>query len=383
VSDAPPSVIHDVVVVGAGPAGLGVAATLARLGISATVIDRHGIGASFLRWPEGMRLITPSFTGNQFGLVDLNAITPDTSPALSLVDEHPTGAAYAAYLEMVAELEELDVRTGVEVTDVRAHDDHHLAVHVVDGDPWIARAVVWAAGERQYPTTAGFPGAETTRATITVDRWDDHPGRRVVIIGGYESGIDAAVNLIERGREVTVVDRDAPWDSVDADPSRTLSPYTHGRLRSAYATERLTLVADEITAVTTATASGPAPAPGHVVHTARGETFPCDGPPLLATGFDGSLTLVADRFAFDDRGRVVVSEDADESTLVPGLFLAGPMLAHREAIFCFIYKFRQRFAVVAAGIGDRLGVDTSALKVLREFTFYLDDLSCCDDACVC
>jgi putative flavoprotein involved in K+ transport len=59
------------------------------------------------------------------------------------------------------------------------------------------------------------------------------------------------------------------------------------------------------------------------------------------------------------------------------------MLAHREAIFCFIYKFRQRFAVVAAGIGDRLGVDTSALKVLREFTFYLDDLSCCDDACVC
>lgn len=30
----------------------------------------------------------------------------------------------------------------------------------------------------------------------------------------------------------------------------------------------------------------------------------------------------------------------DESTLCPDLFLSGPMLHHREAIFCFIYKSR-------------------------------------------
>jgi putative flavoprotein involved in K+ transport len=372
------TIVHETIVVGAGPAGLGVAATLKRLGIAAVVVDRYGIGASFLRWPEGMRLITPSFTGNQFGLVDLNAITPDTSPALSLVDEHPTGAAYAAYLEMVASLEQLDVRAGVEVIDVREAPDGHLAVHVAGQAPWLARSVVWAAGELQYPTTGGFPGAEHTVPTVTVDHWAARPGPRAVVIGGYESGIDAAVNLIECGREVTVIDRDAPWDTVDADPSRTLSPYTHGRLRAAYATDRLTLVTDEITAVTrNATAAQ------HVVHTARGETFVTDGPPLLATGFEGSVTVVADRFAFDERGRVIVTEEADESTVVPGLHLAGPMLAHREAIFCFIYKFRQRFAVVAAGIGTRLGVDTSPLKVLREHGFYLDDLSCCDDACVC
>ena len=370
--------VHDTIVVGAGPAGLGIASTLQRIGIRATVVDRHGIGASFRRWPEGMRLITPSFTGNQFGAVDLNAITPDTSPALALVDEHPTGEAYAAYLEMVAELDDIDVRTGIEVTDVTTAADGHLAVHVLGQQPWLARTVVWAAGELQYPTTSGFPGAEHARPTVTVERWDAQAGPRAVVIGGYESGIDAAVNLIERGREVTVIDLDAPWDIVDADPSRTLSPYTHGRLRAAYATDRLTLIRDRITAVTHEADTG-----RHVVHTAAGGPFVSDGPPLLATGFDGSLELVRDRFVFDETGRVVVTEQADASTVVPGLYLAGPMLAHREAIFCFVYKFRQRFAVVAADIGARLEVDTSPLKLLRDHGFYLDDLSCCDDACVC
>jgi putative flavoprotein involved in K+ transport len=367
----------DVLIVGAGPAGVGLAATLRRVGVEATVIDRHAIGASFLRWPEDMRLITPSFTGNQFGLVDLNAVTPDTSPALSLLEEHPTGPQYAAYLEMVAGLEDLDVRPGTEVIDVTAAEDGRLRAHLAGGEVWTARHVVWAAGELQYPRTSGFPGVEVCVPTVTVERWDAHPGDDVVIIGGYESGIDAAVHLVRRGRRVTVIDAERPWEVVDADPSRTLSPYTHRRLREAHDTGQLQLVGD--VAVSAVTTEG---RHGYLVHTEDGQRWPSDGPPLLAIGFRGSLELVSDRFKFDDGGRVVVSEEADESTVLPGLFLAGPSLAHRGAIFCFVYKFRQRFGVVAREIGRRLGVDVEPLEALRRDGFLLDDLSCCDD-CAC
>jgi putative flavoprotein involved in K+ transport len=371
------SPVHDVVIVGAGPAGLAVASALARIGITPTIVDRNGIGASFRRWPEGMRLITPSFTGNQFGLVDLNAITPETSPALSLLDEHPTGDRYADYLEMVAEIDELEVTTGVEVTDVTADPDGPLRVHRPDGELLRARSVVWAAGEAQYPRTGGVPGAEHAVPTVTVRRWDEHPGDDVVVVGGYESGIDAAVQLVERGRRVTVLDREEPWAVLDADPSRTLSPYTQGRLRRAHATGQLSLEADvEVVAIE------PTGRRGFTVRAADGRHWRADGPPLLAIGFEGSLTVVRDRFTFDEHGRVQVTEEADESTVVPGLFLAGPALAHRDAIFCFVYKFRQRSGVVARAIGDRLGVDTAPLEALREHGFLLDDLSCCDD-CAC
>ena len=367
---------HDVIIIGAGPAGLGAASALRRIGVSPVILDRHGIGASFEAWPEHMRLITPSFTGNQFGLVDLNAITPDTSPALSLLEEHPTGEQYAAYLRMVAELDELDVRTGIDVLDVIPRDDH-LEVEVAAGDPWLASNVIWAAGEAQYPHRGSFPGAEHAAPTIEVECWSDHPGEYAVVIGGYESGIDAAVHLIADDRRVAVIDPGAPWDVLDADPSLTLSPYTHGRLRKAMASDRLELLPDR--RVVQVDPDGD----GYLVTLDDGEQLTTEGPPLLATGFEGSLTLVRDRFTFDEHGRVELDEASDGSTVVPGLFLAGPALAHREAIFCFIYKFRQRFGILARAIGERLGVDTSPLEGLREHGFLLDDLSCCDDACVC
>lgn len=367
----------DVAIVGAGPAGLGVASALHRLGIDALVVDRHGVGASFRRWPEGTRLLTPSFTGNLFGAVDLNAITPDTSPALTLLEEHPTGPRYADYLEMVAKLDEIDIEDGVEVTDVTAAGDTGLLrVHVRGGPEIHARRVVWAAGEALYPRTSGFPGAERCRATIEVRHWDHHPGSEVVVIGGYESGIDAACQLVARGRRVTVLDTDAPWEVVHADPSLTLSTHTHERLHAAMSTGQLTLIDDaEVTAVTSEGS-------GFLVEDATGRSWRSDGPPLLAIGFEGSLSLVRDRFAWDD-GHVVVTEEADESTVTPGLFLAGPSLAHRGAIFCFIYKFRLRFAIVAGAIAADLGTDPeSLLDEYRAANFLLEDLSCCEE-CAC
>merc|ERR1719258_680445 len=49
----------------------------------------------------------------------------------------------------------------------------------------------------------------------------------------------------------------------------------------------------------------------------------------------------------------------DESTKTPGLFLVGPAVRHGELSFCFVYKFRQRFGVVADAIARGLGRDTT------------------------
>ena len=53
----------EVLVVGAGPAGIGVAAALKCAGVQRIkLIDAREIGASFLNWPKQMSLLTPSFT---------------------------------------------------------------------------------------------------------------------------------------------------------------------------------------------------------------------------------------------------------------------------------------------------------------------------------
>ena len=69
-------------------------------------------------------------------------------------------------------------------------------------------------------------------------------------------------------------------------------------------------------------------------------------------------------------------------TQVPGAFLVGPTVSHGKLSFCFIYKFRQRFGIVANTICTGLGRDTTkAVEACRKLSMYLDDFSCCKSAC--
>ena len=93
---------YDVVVVGGGAAGVGVAIALKHAGIeSFIVLERHTVGSSFASWPAETRFITPSFPTNSIGMLDLNSIAIGVSPAFSLEVEHPTGREYALHLRGV------------------------------------------------------------------------------------------------------------------------------------------------------------------------------------------------------------------------------------------------------------------------------------------
>ena len=67
----------------------------------------------------------------------------------------------------------------------------------------------------------------------------------------------------------------------------------------------------------------------------------------------------------------------------PGLFLVGSLVVHGDLSFCFVYKFRQRFGVVANAISKGLGRrDTkTAVEVCRKMNMFLDDFKCCKTTC--
>jgi len=369
---------YNVIIVGAGAAGVGMARVLKDLGMTRyTVLERHTVAGSFLRWPAEMRFITPSFPSNGFGALDLNSVTRDTSPAYSLGLEHPTGKEYAVYLQAIVRHFELPVQTGVDVRSVTPHGEG-FQIDTSQG-PMQARFVIWAAGEFQYPHTNIFPGSEQCIHNATVASWAELPGDDFIVVGGYESGIDAAVNLVRRGAAVRVIDDSEPWTVKTVDPSLALSPYTQRRLRAAQATGRLQLIAAEVERIE----RQPHAPEKFVVHGVQGEQWATPTPPILATGFQGSLALIETLIERHPEYYYPLLNENDESTRTPGLFLAGPMVRHQNLVFCFIYKFRHRFAVVANAIARQLDLDTAPLEAYRTQGMYLDDLTCCDTSCAC
>ena len=370
--------LHEVVIVGAGAAGLGSAVALKEFGVDDVIIlDRHEVGASFRRWPQEMRFITPSFTSNAFGLLDLNAIVPGTSPAFTLDREHPSGKAYAQYLDNVVHHFELQVKAGIDVSSVTVEENGTFTLTTSDR-PVRARHLIWAAGEFQYPNRNSIEGAEFCCHSSDVSTWQELEGDSFTVIGGYESAADAAVSLVQLEKNVTVLARTATWRREDPDPSISLSPYSRERLEWADSTGDVELVEDvEITCVRENGGTW-------IVEASDGRQWPSETRPILATGFKKSLGYIQDLIEYNEGGAPIVTEEADESTLVPGLFLSGPIVEHRGVNFCFIYKFRQRFAVVADAIAQRLGKDTTeAVAARRAAGMYLDDLSCCAESCAC
>ena len=364
--------MHDVVIVGAGAAGIGCGVVLRQLGVKKfTILDREHTGASFDRWPEEMRFITPSFTSNAFGSLDLNAVAPATSPAYTLKTEHPSGKAYGSYLRGVREYFDLPVRRNTEVQRVDALKDR-FRLHTARGLIY-ARQVIWAAGEFQYPNPDPFPGAELCLHTSRVTRWAELKGDEFVIIGGYESGADAAIHLSARGKRVTVLDSDEPWARRESDPSVALSPYTCERLAAAGS---VCLIGNTRIAKVEDTTEG------YRICAEDGRSWDVASRPLLATGFLGGLSRIQDLLDWTEDGDVVLTEN-DESTRTPGLFVAGPQLRHQKIIFCFIYKFRQRFAVIGNALAQRLDLSPEPLERYREAGIFLDDLRCCKAECAC
>eukprot|EP00535_Pseudo-nitzschia_heimii_P008598 CAMPEP_0197176748 /NCGR_PEP_ID=MMETSP1423-20130617/2562_1 /TAXON_ID=476441 /ORGANISM="Pseudo-nitzschia heimii, Strain UNC1101" /LENGTH=575 /DNA_ID=CAMNT_0042626159 /DNA_START=255 /DNA_END=1982 /DNA_ORIENTATION=+ len=445
----------DVVVVGAGAAGIGTALMLTKtFGVNSNrvVIMERGdnVGETFRRWPEEMRFISPSF--NQQGWTasfDLNSIASGTSPAYSLHSEHPSGKEYAEYLSAIAKLHKLNVRCRTEVvsvTDVAVKKDNPLfdvevrSVKTGDSETIKARYIVWAAGEFQYPkensATAEegeekksdesdtgndvLPGSNLCLHNSQVRSWAKLPGDDFIIIGGYESGCDAAFNLSKAGKQCQVLASTSCWNTQTTDPSAELAPYTAARIREVlakdfspspklYAPLRVVRIEKETNGGFNVVAewkkeeasvkkgklrglvmedpSEPRGTEGStlVLHTPN--------PPILCTGFDGSVAAAAGHlFEFANKkdnkqhrgcldGAPLLTQN-DESTIVPGVFLVGPTVSHGSLSFCFVYKFRQRFGIVANAICDGLGIDTrAAVEECRKANMYLDNFSCCGDSC--
>ncbi|MEM7453635.1 MAG: NAD(P)/FAD-dependent oxidoreductase [Planctomycetota bacterium] len=364
---------YDVVIVGGGAAGIGVSIPLLHAGIeNFVVLEKHTVGASFAAWPAETRFITPSFPSNSIGMLDLNSIAIGTSPAYSLRVEHPTGPEYAAHLRGIAHHFQVPVKEKTTVLRVtKVGEDFRVDT----ADETIrAKHVIWAAGEYQYPRLKGMSGSELCRHTATVPDYESLEGDDFIIIGGYESGVDAAYHLAYYDKKVRLFDRDSPWNDESSDPSVALSTYSQERMREDWFADNVELFPR------TPIKSVARVEDKYEVTTEDGSRFQSSVPPLLAGGFEGSHKLVADLFEQREDGFPLLNEN-DESTIVPGMFLCGPAIRHGNLIFCFIFKYRQRFAVVAKAIAGSLGLPAEQLEGYRQWGMYLDDLSCCGEEC--
>ncbi|MCW2607816.1 MAG: putative flavoprotein involved in transport, partial [Frankiales bacterium] len=190
----------DVLVVGAGQAGLGTARALVRAGIrSLLVVDAVPVGTSWLdRW-ESLQLFTP----RHFSALPRRRFP--SGPTRS-----PSRTEMAAYLQEYAR--DLPVRTGVRVERLQRGEDGFLAT--TPEGVLHAHQVVLATGPYSRPRVPGAarglgPGVVQLHSS-QYRRPSDVPPGGVVVVGGGNSAAQLALELA-RDHGVHVAASRPPW----------------------------------------------------------------------------------------------------------------------------------------------------------------------------
>ncbi|MEU2346129.1 NAD(P)-binding domain-containing protein [Streptomyces sp. NPDC013082] len=197
----------DVVVIGAGQAGLSAAYHLRRIGLlpgeNFVVLDhapRPG-GAWQFRWP--------SLTyGKVHGMHSL--------PGMELTgadDDRPSSEVIGAYFEAYERRFDLQVHRPVEVSAVREGQEGRLLVETSEGT-YASRAVISATGTWDRPFWPRYPGQETFKGrqlhTADYPGPEEFAGLKVVVVGGGASGTQHLMEIAEVAAETYWVTRRPP-----------------------------------------------------------------------------------------------------------------------------------------------------------------------------
>lgn len=185
----------DVIVIGAGHAGLAVSYRLKETGIDHAVLERGRIGQTWRtqRW-DSFRLNSPNWANDLPGM----PFHPDRPDAFESND------TLVAFLEDYAERFDLPVRTGCEVTSVREAGDG-FELETSDG-MFEAEAVVCASGCLNRPRVPecadDAPDDVMNLSAADYDSPADLPDGAVLVVGSAQSGCQITEDLLEAGRDV-------------------------------------------------------------------------------------------------------------------------------------------------------------------------------------
>jgi hypothetical protein len=182
---------HEVVVIGAGPAGLATAAAVRRAGIDALVVDRgERVGTSWRGHYDRLHLHTVRWLSHLPGL---------RIPASE--GRWVSRDGVVRYLERYAEHHRLDVRTGVEVSAIERVDGT-WRVSSPQGE-LTARQVVVATGYNHTPRIPDWPGRGDFAGELlhagAYRNGRPYAGRDVLVVGAGNTGAEIAVDLVEHG----------------------------------------------------------------------------------------------------------------------------------------------------------------------------------------
>jgi thioredoxin reductase (NADPH) len=183
----------DVLIIGAGPIGLACAIEVQKLGLECCVLDKGCLVNSLYNYPQNMTFFSTAERLEIGGL-----------PFVSLQSK-PGRAEALEYYRRVAVHYNLKLRLFEEVISVEKRTDDGTFFVVSSKGKYAARKIIVATGFYDRPVSLNVPGEDLPKVSHYYKDPHFYAFQRVLVIGGNNSAVDAALECWRKGATVSMV----------------------------------------------------------------------------------------------------------------------------------------------------------------------------------
>ena len=321
---------YDLLIVGAGPAGLACAIEAGKRGVAYALVDKGCLVDAIYRFPADMTFFsTPDLLSVGDLIFVSDRFRPNRIEALN-------------YYRAVADHYKLAIRSYERVTSiVGAKGAFAVTTRRACGvvESHTAARVVVATGFYDQPNRMNIPGEDLPKVSHYYAEGHPYRGCDVAIVGGKNSAVEAALTFQRAGARVTMIHR---GPTLSSSVKYWVRPDIEKRIASgaiaARFDSRLTAVEPEAVVVENV-ATG-------AVSTLKNDFV------FALTGYRPDTKLLADAGVIVDGATLAPTYDpATMQTNVPGLYVAGSVAAGIDNNKIFIENSRGHGRLILDAVG--------------------------------
>jgi putative YpdA family bacillithiol system oxidoreductase len=181
--------VHDVIVIGAGPAGISASLRAIEHKLKYLTIERDEIGGTVAKYPRQKLVMTSPVEFPMYGKFKKMQLSKEN---------------LLAFWDMILNRSDFNVTTGEKVEDVQKDDQGIFTVTTIS-NRYRSRAVILALGRAGEPRKLGVKGEDLPKVMYRLIEADHYINKKILVIGGGDSAVEAAMGLAHQaGNQVTL-----------------------------------------------------------------------------------------------------------------------------------------------------------------------------------
>jgi thioredoxin reductase/Pyruvate/2-oxoacid:ferredoxin oxidoreductase delta subunit len=179
--------VLDVVIIGAGPAGISATLAAKEYGLSSITLEQDSLGGTVYTFPRSKIVMTAPMDLPLYGKAKLYDTSKDELLQLwkKIISEH-----------------DLEILEHTKVDSIVPVEDKTFKITTNTGQEYICNQVLLSIGRRGTPRKLGVPGEESQKVAYRLLEPEQISNKKIIVVGGGDSAIESALLLIDENEVI-------------------------------------------------------------------------------------------------------------------------------------------------------------------------------------